>query len=109
MLLLLTWYIALSANLSFSMKKGIWVAVPLTALMLPIKEPLNEPVAPPSAFKLPSTVKEPVTSSCDEVITCTTIVWAVNVPLTKKSSADDAVKDCSDQLDVPCNEPVNEP
>ena len=34
---------------------------------------------------------EPVTNSIDEVIVWATIVWAVNVPLTKKLSADDAV------------------
>jgi hypothetical protein len=34
---------------------------------------------------------EPVTKSVDDVIVCTTIVCAVNVPRTVKLSADDAV------------------
>ena len=36
-------------------------------------------------------IEEPVTKSIDDVIVWTFIVWAVNVPLTIKSSADDAV------------------
>jgi hypothetical protein len=40
--------------------------------------------------KLPKRV-EPVTKSVDDVMVWATIVWAVNVPLTKKLSADDAV------------------
>ena len=40
---------------------------------------------------------EPVTKSTDEVIVCTTIVCAIRVPLTKKSSAEDAV-DANEEL-----------
>ena len=42
------------------------------------------------ANKLPNLV-EPVTNSCDEVIVCTTIVWAVKVPATVKLFAYDDV------------------
>ena len=40
---------------------------------------------------------------------CAIIVWAVNVPLTIKSSADDAVRALYAQEAVPKSEPVNEP
>ena len=58
---------------------------------------------------------EPVTKSWDEVITCTNKVWAVIVPLTKKSSALDAVaaneaetvlKDCEAKLTLPPTEAI---
>ena len=58
---------------------------------------------------------EPVINSIDEVIVCATIVWAVNVPLTTKLSADEAVAANDDVNawaaydDVPSNEPVNDP
>ena len=55
---------------------------------------------------------EPVTNSTDEVIVWATIVWAVNVPLTVKLSADDAVAANEDETAfdaMPSNEPVNEP
>jgi len=41
-------------------------------------------------ISLPNIV-DPVTYSILDVITCATIVWAVKVPLTVKSSAEDAV------------------
>ena len=44
----------------------------------------------------------------DEVIVWDTIVWAVNVPLTKKLSAEDAVSAFLAQLAVPNNELVIE-
>ena len=53
--------------------------------------PCNDPVIPPKASKGPLTVKEPVINSWEEVIYCTIMVWAVNVPLTVKSSALEAV------------------
>ena len=68
-------------------------------------------------------LEEPVTKSVDDVIVCTTIVCAVNVPLTVKLSADDAVdandadndcnayeadSDCDAYDAVPNNDPVNE-
>ena len=40
---------------------------------------------------------------------CTTIVCAVNVPLTVKLSAEEAVKALVAQLDVPIKFPTNDP
>ena len=62
-------------------------------------------------------IVEPVTYSVEAVITWATIVWAVNVPRTKKLSAEDAVNakeavltdeviKFSAQLAVPNKEPV---
>ena len=56
-----------------------------------LEVPNNEPVIPCNTVKLPLTVIDPVTTEMDEVIVWTIIVWAVNVPLTVKLSADDAV------------------
>ena len=57
---------------------------------------------------------DPVINSVEEVIVCAIIVWAVNMPRTVKSSADEAVfafeavNAWEAYDDVPCNEPVNE-
>jgi len=68
-------------------------------------EPVNSCVLDNS---LPNIV-DPVMYSVLEVITCATIVCAVKVPLTKKSSAEDAVKELIAQLEVPYKDPVNPP
>jgi hypothetical protein len=49
---------------------------------------------------------DPVTISTEAVIVCTIKVCAVNVPLTVKLSAEDAVNAFKAQLAVPCKDPV---
>jgi hypothetical protein len=56
----------------------------LVALLAHEAVPNKDPVTPPKAVNDPLTIKEPVTNSCEEVIICTTIVCAVNVPATVK-------------------------
>ena len=51
----------------------------------------DETVAVASTSIVEWNLVEPVTKSTYEVIVCTSIVWAVNVPRTVKLSAEDAV------------------